>query len=200
MCHRLMAHPNKLGIKMTNHKSLYYTLIMCILLFSSCNLRKKQEFTVFYFCGDIDFNRQIECMTLDSLCMAAEYDDTIFIDCSIAKKIKYATRNVHQNKKQDTFTPVMYVNIENMGLCFNGINNHCWIRQNEMKYIPAIFDSQILYLIKWKSGYYNHLPYDILELDHGIRLYGVPSDYKIVKLNKTVKKKETFKVLMIEKS
>ena len=39
-------------------------------------------------------------------------------------------------------------------------------------------DMEIIYLIKWKSGYYNHFELDNLKTLPEIKLFGIPDDYK----------------------
>lgn len=100
------------------------------------------------------------------------------------------------NNYSNSYTPILYVNVGNQNLCLNGINNQCWIKQSDRKYHPSILSNKTVYLLKWKSFYYNYLPYDILQLDKGIRQFGIPSDYKKDQINKIIKKKEMSKVLV----
>lgn len=176
---------------------LYCTLIIYILFLFSCNQRHKTEITIFYFCGDVEPYRQFDCTKLDSICKINEYDDTIFISSTMFKQIKDEITNAQPtNNYSNSYTPIMYVNVGEQDLCLNGINNQCWIKQSDRKYYPSILSNKIVYLLKWKSFYYNYLPYDILQLDKGIRQYGIPSDYKKEQVNKMVKKKEMAKVLV----
>ena len=146
-------------------------LIICTLFLFSCNYRHKQEITIFYFCGDIEPYRQFDCTDLDSICKTNEYDDTIFITSTMFKQIKDDIINAKPtNNYSNAYTPIIYVNVGNQNLCLNGINNQCWIKQSDRKYHPSILSNKTVYLLKWKSSYYNYLPYDILQLDKGIRL------------------------------
>ena len=182
---------------MNNKRYIYYMLIICTLLLFSCNYRHKQEITIFYFCGNIEPYRQFDCTDLDSICKTNEYDDTIFITSTMFKQIKDDIINAKPtNNYSNSYTPIIYVNVGNQNLCLNGINNQCWIKQSDRKYHPSILSNKTVYLLKWKSFYYNYLPYDILQLDKGIRQFGIPSDYKKDQINKIIKKKEMSKVLV----
>ncbi len=187
--------------KITN-KNIYifFISVIYIFLFFSCNHRNNQEFTIFYFSGNIEPNRPFDCTELDSLCIATEYDDTIFIDYTIAEQIKNAIMSAKSTDNCHSLSPVIYVNIDNFDLCLNGTDNRCWIKQDGKEYRPSILSNKVVYLLKWKSKYYNYLPYDILELDKGIQQYGIPSDYKKNQKKKILKKKETNKVLVQIKS
>lgn len=172
-------------------------LIICTLLLFSCNYRHKQEITIFYFCGNIEPYRQFDCTDLDSICKTNEYDDTIFITSTMFKQIKDDIINAKPtNNYSNSYTPIIYVNVGNQNLCLNGINNQCWIKQSDRKYHPSILSNKTVYLLKWKSFYYNYLPHDILQLDKGIQQFGIPSDYKKDQINKIIKKKEMSKVLV----
>lgn len=182
--------------KIISKKYLYCIFFICIFIFFSCDHCNNQDITIFYFCGNIEPNRPFDCAEFDSLCMTAEYDDTVFIDSSVAEEIKSAIKSVQPTDNHHSFSPVIYVNIGNLDLCLNGIDNRCWIKQDDKEYHPSILSDKVVYLLKWKSMYYNYLPYDILDLDKGIRQYGVPFDYKKEQAKGTSKKKEVSKILV----
>ncbi len=182
--------------KIISKKYLYYIFFICIFIFFSCDHCNNQEFTIFYFCGNIEPNRPFDCAELNSLCMATEYDDTVFIASSVAEQIENAIMSAKSTNNHHSLSPVMYVNFGNSDLCLNGIDNQCWIKQDDKEYHPYILSNKVVYFLKWKSMYYNFLPHDILELDKGIQQYGIPSDYKKEYVNGTLKKKEASKILV----
>ncbi|MDO4159996.1 MAG: hypothetical protein Q4D41_06035 [Prevotellaceae bacterium] len=177
--------------------TLCCTLLTCIVLSMGCNNSNKQEFTVFYFCGDFETSAQITCADFERMCMASEYDDTVFIDSDVAEQIKNAVADAQPtDDSQNPLSPIMYVKTADQDLCLNRIDNLCWIKQDNGAYRLSILSNEVAYLLKCKSKYYNYLPDDILESDNGIKQYGVPADYNKVQSKKTEKPKEAAKVLI----
>lgn len=179
-------------------KHLILLIIICIFLFCSCYNRRSnlQEFSIFYFHGGIDTHIQFDCEMLDSLSKTAQYDDTVFMDVNTAEQIKLAVEKLQPDSNSiSTRNAVMHINIENIDLYLNDIDNNCWIKRDN-KYVSARLCNKIIYLLKWKSMYYNHLPQDKLESDTGIQLYGLPVDFKHNQVDKFTKKEEASKIFV----
>ena len=165
-----------------NKKIIYYTFVICSILLGSCN---------------IESYRRFECTKLDSICKTIGYDDTIFVNSVVFKQIEDGIMDVEPiNNSRNLYIPRLYANIGDMNLCLNGIDNRCWVKQTDGQYHPSIISNKTAYLLKWKSGYYNSLPNDILVLDKGIQQYGIPYDYREERVKGLVKKKEISKVLL----
>ena len=180
-----------------NKKIIYYTFVICSILLGSCNCHKEKELTIFYLCGNIESYRRFECTKLDSICKTIGYDDTIFVNSVVFKQIEDGIMDVEPiNNSRNLYIPRLYANIGDMNLCLNGIDNRCWVKQTDGQYHPSIISNKTAYLLKWKSGYYNSLPHDILVLDKGIQQYGIPYDYREERVKGLVKKKEISKVLL----
>lgn len=174
---------------------LYCISTICIFLFINCTHRNNQEFTIYYFCGDIEPYCRIECADLKKYCMNKEYDDTLYTDLAKMEEIKKAIMNAKPVKVQNpTLSALMYVQIGNYELCLNGRDNQCWIRQGDGEFRTYILNNKAIYLLKCISKYYNY--FDTLEDDKEIQLYGIPSDYEKEQVEENVKVKETSKILV----
>lgn len=173
-------------------------IITCVFLFCRCYNRRSnlQEFSIFYFHGEIDTYIKFDCETLDSLSKISQYDDTIFIDVNTAEEIKQAVEKIqHDSNYINTRNAIMHINIGKPDLYLNDTDNNCWIKRDN-KYQSAKLSNKIIYLLKWKSMYYNYLSLDKLEEDKGIQMYGLPADFKHCQVDKFTKKKEASKILV----
>lgn len=155
--------------------------LVFLVLYSGC--LKNEEFTVYYYYPSVELFCAPTCESLKRECNRFLYDDTIYIDADISEQIKKGIINA-KSIYNPSIEPHIYVKMENLDLYLDDKNNECWIKKGDNKRYSAILNNRTAYLIKWKSGYYNHEYYESLKtsienrFDKGLARYGIPPDYK----------------------
>ena len=87
----------------------------------------------------------------------------------------------------------LYLRVDSFEVCLG--QNHCACNGSGNK---KITDLRLEYLIKWKSGYYNHIEKDDLCLFDEVKLFGIPSDYMYNKTPLSKPKKDIIAVVLQE--
>lgn len=176
--------PKNINMKNFANKTVFQYILpalVFLVLYSGC--LKNEEFTVYYYYPSVELFCAPTCESLKRECNRFLYDDTIYIDADILEQIKKGIINA-KSIYNPSIEPHIYVKMENLDLYLDDTNNECWIKKGDNKRYSAILNNRTAYLIKWKSGYYNHLEYDDLNnnienlYDSGLARYGIPSDYK----------------------
>lgn len=183
---------------MLKYKFSFYILLFII--FVSCRYRQnvpEKKVTIFYFTGNIDTYRQLECEDIEKFSENTKYDDTLFVKKyvieQVSQKIKYAKRDTSRHYTNNN--PIIYVDIHGMKLCINAKGNICWIKKHDRYELYKISD-QVAYLLKCNSNYYNNMSMNDLFYDYGIKKYGIPNGYKDINASKDSKRKESYKILV----
>jgi len=170
-------------------KYLFCISLICTFLFISCRNRDNQEFTVFY--DDhylfIEWCAQPSCDSYEYWCSKCNYNDTIEIESETVEKIRDAIANAKPPVGHiDTIFagPMLYMKFKDLDFCLSEIDSLCWIKGDDEKYHIYSFSQEASYLIKRKTGYYNHYKREelldeyVIKRDGGLRQFGIPSDYK----------------------
>lgn len=176
--------PKNINMKNFANKTVFQYILpalVFLVLYSGC--LKNEEFTVYYYYPSVELFCAPTCESLKRECNRFLYDDTIYIDADISEQIKKGIINA-KSIYNPSIEPHIYVKMENLDLYLDDKNNECWIKKGDNKRYSAILNNRTAYLIKWKSGYYNHEYYESLKtsienrFDKGLARYGIPPDYK----------------------
>lgn len=181
-------------------KYKFFIYILLFITFVSCRYRQNvtdKKVSIFYFTGNIDTYRQLECEDIEKFSENTKYDDTLFVKKyvieQVSQKIKYAKRDTSRCYTNDS--PIIYVDIHGMKLCINAKGNICWIKKHGRYELYKISD-KVAYLLKCNSNYYNNMSMNDLFNDYGIKKYGIPNGYKDINARKDSKRKESYKILV----
>lgn len=171
--------------KFLTKSSFYCILSVLFFIFLSCGCRKKEEFTVFYYYPGVEFCASPTFESIESECNREKYNDTVYIGSDVAEQIKNGIINAKPINDPSIIPYIyIYVKIADLNVYLDRGWNVCWIKKGNSKPYAAVVSDRTAYLIKWKSGYYNHEIYDDLKIsienryDKGLVRYGIPPDYK----------------------
>lgn len=171
--------------KIITNSSFYCILSVLFFIFLSYGCRKKEQFTVYYIHPTVEFCASPTCEDIENGCNREKYNDTVYIDSDVAEQIKNGIINA-KPINDPSIKPYIYiyVKIADLNLYLDRGGNECLIKKGDNKPYTAVVSDRTAYLIKWKSGYYNHRYYESLKTsienryDKGLVRYGIPPDYK----------------------
>lgn len=169
--------------KIITKNSFYCILSVLFFISLSCGCRKKEQFTVYYIHPTVEFCAFPTCEDLENECNREKYN--VYIDSDVAEQIKNGIINAKPINNLSIGPYVyIYVKIADLNVYLERGGNECLIKKGDNKPYTAVVSDRTAYLIKWKSGYYNHEIHDDLKIsienrfDKGLVRYGIPSDYK----------------------
>lgn len=97
-------------------KYKFFIYILLFITFVSCRYRQnvpEKKVSIFYFTGNIDTYRQLECEDIEKFSENTKYDDTLFVKKyvieQVSQKIKYAKRDTSRCYTNDS--PIIYVDV-----------------------------------------------------------------------------------------
>jgi hypothetical protein len=176
-------------------KMKYNLIFMALTLFLlSCGTRKKDSITVCYLHGMVETPIRITCESMKESAKQEAYDDTITISANDFEKIKESLKNHKIKKSPYSCDARIIVTTDSFSVCMGDIRCACDLNDNNIS-----IGEEASYLIKWKSGYYNYFEdKNDLMYDEGIKIYGIPKDYKFVGYSRLTPIKQFHKVLILE--
>ena len=187
MCPQKRTHATKnTEMKKIIANSNFYCILSVLFFISlNCGCRKKEQFTVYYIHPTVEFCASLTCDDIENECNREKYNDTVYIGSDVAEQIRNGIINAKPINNPSINPDIyIYVKIADLNLYRDYSRNVCWIRKGDNKLYTAVVSDRTAYLIKWKSGYYNHEIYDNLKIsienrfDKGLVRYGIPPDYK----------------------
>ena len=146
--------------------------------------------------GFIDTSVPISCRDMYNDWNTSSVEiDTCWIDYESFAMIKAFMMNCSQINSDIECDARIMIKLDTICL---SIDNDTCIFNLQGKLIES--DMEIIYLIKWKSGYYNHFELDDLKTLPEIKLFGIPDDYKykVSRLGKP--KKQIIKKVLFHKN
>ena len=173
-----------------------FLLIMCVLFFLSCNngdirnANRKSIYVVF-LPGMGEYPIPVDCNELKKY--TGVISDTFKISHDEYASIRSSLISDNFQKEGKSCDSRLYIKVDSFGVCIG--QNHCAC--NDSGDMTSI-DLRVEYLIKWNSGYYNHITREDLHLFDEIKVFGIPSDYvyKMTPLSKP--KKDIIAVVLQE--
>lgn len=150
-------------------------LSLLIISISCCqNNYEKECLSVLYMPGFIDTSVPISCRDMYNDWNTSSVEiDTCWIDYESFAMIKAFMMNCSQINSDIECDARIMIKLDTICL---SIDNDTCIFNLQGKLIES--DMEIVYLIKWKSGYYNYFELDDLKTLPEIKLFGIPDDYK----------------------
>lgn len=141
--------------------------------------------TVIFWNGNIIRSVTRPCSQTFTNAQAIQTDSIIKLKNGDFDKIKSALECAVPIKEEGICDSKMLVISDSIKICICGFN-----MAYNMKDERLSLDLPIIYLIKWKSGYYNYMTKDDLSYFYEIKKYGIPPDHKYVYSNLILKKKK----------
>ena len=150
-------------------------LSLLIISISCCqNNYEKECLSVLYMPGFIDTSVPISCRDMYNDWNTSSVEiDTSWIDFESFARIKAFMTNYSQINSEIECDSRLMIKLDTICLSLNQDTCICNLEGNILK-----SDMGIVYLIKWKSGYYNYFELDDLKTLPEIKLFGIPDDYK----------------------
>lgn len=168
-------------------KKILFITIIALTQFALCtsstekqNVTVSDSIIVVFWKGCIDFSVAPPCSSMSA--KAEKVADTIIaVEKDVFMKIKKAINGAKSFKRSWNCISKIYVKTDSAEICICDANMVQSIH-NEQVYL----DLYMIYLIKWKSGYYNYIEKEFLHDFEEIRKYGIPKDYKYAYTEKTM--------------
>ena len=181
--------------------STFLSTMLLILFFSSCKYKQENKYDhdkadtilIVYLTGSVETLSRIDCKTLaNSNYYKNIIADTLRISHNDFSLIRDFLRNQKIRKDESSCDSRMYIKLDSFSVCIGDINCACNL-DDHLLYINL----KTIYLIKYKSGYYNYFSKEQLLDDKSIIKFGIPKDYKYQRSVPNIKRKECVKVIMI---
>ncbi len=160
-------------------KLIFIIIIECLLSCTGFSSFSKPEnsdsIVVCYFKGNIIRSASVPCSLAFSRAKYLRTDTIIRLKPNEFNKIKYALENTRKVGKENDCESKFLISMDSISVCicdFNRVYN-----KNDEQ---LSFDLSIIYLVKWKSGFYNYISMDELMYFDEIKKYGIPPDYNYV--------------------
>ncbi len=160
-------------------KAIFYINIIAFTFLSgymsSCTEKCYDHFIFFYHHGFIDRNHAIGIKDYEKDCDKSAFTDTIYMSRNL-----FDTINSEIQKSTETDTMVYDISFlmkkDNDILGIRNRGNECTWKVNQI-IKNKLLSSKAIYLLRWKSGYYNYFTKDELFFFPEVRKYGLPKDY-----------------------
>lgn len=157
-----------------------------MLLFVNSCANMNDGIAVSYLTGCIETSTAISCEEMKKHHGKIQNDTLIYITKNEFERIIELMNSPRTSKTGCDSR--MYIQHGSLELCVGDLDCLCDINGNNM----TDYDTWIVYQIKCKSGYYNHITQDYLEYDNSIKKYGMPKDYKYLYDNMNLDNKQSF--------
>lgn len=149
---------------------------------------------VSYFPYDIETNVHISCHSMSVRTAQVETDTIILIGKDEYEKIANSVKKKQKNGKKNGCDSRIHVKVGLSEVCLGGIISClCDIDENNIEE-----DVESIYLVKWKSGFFNYFAKEDLSYDETIMRFGLPKDYHQINPQKEIGN-EVSKIDMIRK-
>lgn len=157
-----------------------YMYIIAFLGLLSCSNKHKnwQEdndndtiFVSYYPCV-FESNLRISCAVLAEKSEKAQTDSVIHLQQEYYDRVKNFLQKTNNTSTIDGCDSRMFIEHGKNKMCIGQNSCLCDISESRME-----TDMEVLYIIKWKSGFFNCFDKDELSLDSTIEKYGFPDDY-----------------------
>lgn len=147
---------------------------MLLLVNSNCiSFNGPQDFiSIVYRNGNFDSTVSISCNDLNKMAKRKDIDTIITVSQDEFKRIKTFIRNNIDSTEQSCDARIILEN-NSCKICIDAFD--CICGKSDI-----CEDLDIIYLIKCKSGFYNHWSKDDMLFDRCIEKYGIPKDYHLI--------------------
>ncbi len=159
-----------------------YPLIICTFLFiCSCNYGRqendvKQADSIFmlYYVTNVETSIRLTKENISHQAERTEIEDVIPLDEKDFDQIKKLIITCHSDSINQKYDARIHLRIDTFQMCLPYNDNI--LSQKDIIYQ----DFKTVYLLKWKSGFYNTIPKDELKNQNLLKKFGIPQDYHFV--------------------
>lgn len=156
---------------------IIYIVMICFL---SCSIHKSKShvsktdsIVVWFKKGWIEHSVPVSCSSISERVSDRKADTIMKIRNNDFYRIKKAIKKAVTIKQSGYCDAKMSVQVDTMKICICDFN-----RVYNDKDEQVSFDLSVIYLIKYKSGYYNYFEKEDLFYFEEIKRFGIPADYK----------------------
>lgn len=127
---------------------------------------------VIFWKGEIDRSVSRPCSQTFKNANAIKTDTTICLKSKYFDRIKNAIKSADVIKNEGYCNSKLFIKIDSMKICLCDFNKAFNANDEQVS-----LDVSVIYLIKWKSGFYNYIKKEYLQYFDEIKMYGIPPDY-----------------------
>lgn len=127
---------------------------------------------VIFWKGEIDRSVSRPCSQTFKNANAIKTDTTICLKSKYFDRIKNAIKSADVIKNEGYCNSKLFIKIDSIKICLCDFNKAFNANDEQVS-----LDVSVIYLIKWKSGFYNYIKKEYLQYFDEIKMYGIPPDY-----------------------
>ena len=156
-------------------------LFVLLPLFLSCTTKQRNNIgnggtdTIFvsYYPYTFESNQRVTCLSLSESSAIHQVDSIIYLPYEYFDKIAQFIQSHETISKNEGCDSRICVEYGSSEICIGGIGSClCDINDTNLQDVP-----EIIYIIKWKSGYFSYFNESDLSYDKTIEIFGIPKDY-----------------------
>lgn len=158
---------------------LFFSIYSCINSRQEKCINSKDSITILYYVADVETPTRVTKEDLASYAGTIQVEEIISIEEHVFEQIKELIIACHSDSLNQSYDARIYLKVDTFQMCLPYYDAMINPQDTAYKSLKTI------YLLKWKSGFYNTKTKDELKLQKLIKKFGFPNDYHYISYERT---------------